>query len=736
MAITYKTVIANAISHFNDIQTELYKLNAKRLDGSAITAPSDVLVPTSELDDIIKGQLQLKATGTYTLTKADGTEDVSAYQYVKPRAAATFSLAITNKASTDITVGDVSSGYYPLTASLEGKLTAGTSGWFTEGSATDSSVVVGRIKQGTFSNLSGAENTEGNYIVTSTISAGYYKSGMTLTKTFTMPNATFTNGSSNAATFQVSEGTDGNLLSVGNVTLNKPTSGYYYSINMSSSGAATVKSNAAGYVKATTNVGKGTVTGSDIAYVTMSAASGSVEVNSPSIAAGTISTVDVSSTVDTDGSDGVSAAFGDIFKSLSAATTDLPPTGYYLAVKSNSVTRSNVITADATISNAGYIPSTYDFTAAKGSVTINAGSNYYIPITAAVLKNEATTSVKYLESSSVTLKDGYLYIDAGYIPNTKVSLSSLIPDISNDATASHILSGYSAYDETGTLVNGSITTWSAPTSYFTTDSSKGISGSAVTAKNYTGASTQYIIKGSATAPASASGTSANVTVSNGTVTLTKSVSITPSVNAGWVASGTAGSTSVTLSGTIQTTSLTKSTAGSCTIATNSTSPEVSGGKAVISDSTSSPYNTYVIVNASSTGVASVGTGYIGTASQDFAASGSARIAAAIYPSVTSGTPSASLSLTTASTFDATTGEVTSAHATNKTATIGAVTVLNQSTSYKDKYIVGTFTAKTNSGTATTTIGADVTGTGVDHYTEQLYKRMLGLSYEDVEADAA
>ena len=149
MAITYKTVIANAIAHFNDVQTELYALGAKRADGTtAITAISGTLVPTDEFDTIIKDQLQLKATGTYTITKDDGTEDVSAYKYVTPRAAASFSLAITNKASTDVSIGTESSGYYPLTASLQGKLTAETSGWFTEGTATDTSVTVGRIKKG------------------------------------------------------------------------------------------------------------------------------------------------------------------------------------------------------------------------------------------------------------------------------------------------------------------------------------------------------------------------------------------------------------------------------------------------------------------------------------------------------------------------------------------------------------------------------------------------------------
>ena len=112
MAITYKTVIANAISHFNDIQTELYALNAKRADGTtAITAISSTLVPKDEFDTIIKNQLQLKATGTYTITKNDASEDVSAYKYVKAQSATGFSLSATDQSSTNVSVGTVSSGY-------------------------------------------------------------------------------------------------------------------------------------------------------------------------------------------------------------------------------------------------------------------------------------------------------------------------------------------------------------------------------------------------------------------------------------------------------------------------------------------------------------------------------------------------------------------------------------------------------------------------------------------------
>ena len=63
-------------------------------------------------------------------------------------------LNITDKGSTNITVGTVNGGYYPLTTSLTGTLSVGTAGWIdTSGlGATDDSVTVGRIIQSTLKN--------------------------------------------------------------------------------------------------------------------------------------------------------------------------------------------------------------------------------------------------------------------------------------------------------------------------------------------------------------------------------------------------------------------------------------------------------------------------------------------------------------------------------------------------------------------------------------------------------
>ena len=61
---------------------------------------------------------------------------------------------------------------------------------------------------------------------------------------------------------------------------------------------------------------------------------------------------------------------------------------------------------------------------------------------------------------------------------------------------------------------------------------------------------QTIPSGSATAPSSISGTAASVSTGNGTLTLTKTVSVTPSVTAGYISSGTAGDSSVSLTASV------------------------------------------------------------------------------------------------------------------------------------------------------------------------------------------
>lgn len=86
-------------------------------------------------------------TGNITITKQSGT-DVTNYASADVRAASSFSLNATDNTGV-VTVGSLASGYYPLTNSITASLSAGTPGWFSSGSANDSSVQVGKIAAAT-----------------------------------------------------------------------------------------------------------------------------------------------------------------------------------------------------------------------------------------------------------------------------------------------------------------------------------------------------------------------------------------------------------------------------------------------------------------------------------------------------------------------------------------------------------------------------------------------------------
>jgi len=80
------------------------------------------------------------------------------------------------------------------------------------------------------------------------------------------------------------------------------------------------------------------------------------------------------------------------------------------------------------------------------------------------------------------------------------------------------------------------------------------SGATVTVPEgyYAAQATKAVDSGSATAAKNITGTGANVSAGNNTITLTKSVSNTPQVEEGYVASGTAGNSNVSLTANVTT----------------------------------------------------------------------------------------------------------------------------------------------------------------------------------------
>ena len=113
-------------------------------------------------------------------------------------------------------------------------------------------------------------------------------------------------------------------------------------------------------------------------------------------------------------------------------------------------------------------------------------------------------------------------------------------------TASQMLSGYSGYMN-GAEVKGNIET--------KTSSDLTASGATVTAPAgyYASSASKTITTGTATAPTSISGTSAGLSYGTNTITLAKNVSVTPRITtAGYISSGTAGTSTVSLTADVTT----------------------------------------------------------------------------------------------------------------------------------------------------------------------------------------
>ena len=226
-------------------------------------------------------------------------------------------------------------------------------------------------------------------------------------------------------------------------------------------------------------------------------------------------------------------------------------------------TSSDLTVSGATVTApAGTYASDASATVASGTVTAPAsisGSSATVSTGTNTLTLTKTVSV----TPSVTTAG---YVSSGTAGNSSVSLTSSVNTrSSSDLTASGATvtapAGY--YGEAATK---SVDTMTLPT----TSSSSATSGYALKATfdrstsdryvnippGYNSAGGYYKISkvsnGSATAPASISGSSATVSTGTNTLTLSKTVSVTPSVTAGYVSSGTAGNSSVSLTASVTT----------------------------------------------------------------------------------------------------------------------------------------------------------------------------------------
>ena len=189
-------------------------------------------------------------------------------------------------------------------------------------------------------------------------------------------------------------------------------------------------------------------------------------------------------------------------------------------------------------------------------------------------------------------------------------------DVTSDtAAASNMLNGTTATKNDGTKVTGTIAsksssdltasgaTVTAPAGYYSANASKSVTTMTLPTTTSTSATSGYTLKatldrstsdrylniapgynsaggyykinkvanGSVTAPSSISGTSATVSTGTNTLTLTKSVSVTPNVTtAGYISSGTAGNSSVSLTASV-------TTKGAATITPSTSEQSIAAG---------------------------------------------------------------------------------------------------------------------------------------------------------------
>ena len=142
---------------------------------------------------------------------------------------------------------------------------------------------------------------------------------------------------------------------------------------------------------------------------------------------------------------GTASAEGGNGLALGSKASSAPESGFYIKASA---------AGGASVATAGWVDET------TPSVSVN-GDSYY-PIDAATLANAGTADKVYAEETGpVLVSGGYLYINKGYIGDTKIPLADLVPNEANvtagkDGNSHLIYKTVSVYDKDGALVAGTM----------------------------------------------------------------------------------------------------------------------------------------------------------------------------------------------------------------------------------------------------------------------------------------
>ena len=353
-------------------------------------------------------------------------------------------------------------------------------------------------------------------------------------------------------------------LSASGATVTVPAG--YYSTQASksvSSGSATAPASISG-TSASISTGTGTITLSKTVSVT------------PSVTAGYISS-------GTAGNSSVSLTASvsvDPTPTASGATVTIPA-GYYSAqttksVSSGSATGPSSLSASSATVTTGTNTITLTKTGVTTTPTVSAGyvssatsSTATVALTASVTTKGATTytpgttdqtisSGTYLTGTQTISGDSDLVagnIKQGItifgVEGTYSGAGSTIDSLTVTPSESEQTFNSSSVDGYKPVVVGAISSTYVGSGIDRNDSTDlSASGATVSvpAGYYAEAASKSITSGTATNSGSASASSATITTGTNTITLSKAVSITPSVTAGYISSGTAGNVTVSLTG--------------------------------------------------------------------------------------------------------------------------------------------------------------------------------------------
>ena len=142
---------------------------------------------------------------------------------------------------------------------------------------------------------------------------------------------------------------------------------------------------------------------------------------------------------------GTASAEGGNGLALGAKASSAPESGFYIKASA---------AGGASVATAGWVDENTPSVSVKG--------DSYYPIDAATLANAGTADKVYTEEAGPVLVSGdYLYINKGYIGDTKIPLADLVPNEANvtagkDGNSHLIYKTVSVYDKDGALVAGTM----------------------------------------------------------------------------------------------------------------------------------------------------------------------------------------------------------------------------------------------------------------------------------------